>query len=179
MVIPNDIQKIKHEVHQPLDWYKYGSTNTIEKTNCFSHAFGITDTSLFQYCRLGIISDKKEMTEEYKSTEEVRELFLLDAMSVGLIVEEIEHKSLFDKFSLLNTISKVRLQNNQYIVALFVKDYRKDDGHIDDFHFIRYDTEKGWSEKIKGQRVHFFEDIIEEWLTDWYYELVGVFKVTC
>lgn len=177
MVIPNDIEKIKLDAHQPLKWHEYNSTNVRDNTNCFSHAIGIT-VPLLKYYRLGVLSGKKNVKEEYKSIEEVRDLFLADMSVLDLKIEEILYADT-SKFSLLKSIQNIELHSNQHIVVLFVSVLEgKESGRIKDFHFIRYDKEKGWSEKWRGRNVYFFEDISIEWPSGWNNIMVGVFKVT-
>ena len=112
--------------------------------------------------------------------EEVKDLFLSDAHVLDLDVEEIiPAGGDLSKYSLLTHISKIELQNNQHIVVLFVKIY--EDGNkerIRDFHFLRYDKEKGWSEKRLRNNVYFFEDISREWPSCWNDRTVGAFKIT-
>lgn len=72
-----------------------------------------------------------------------------------------------------------KLQNNQHIVVLFVKIYENGGKErIRDFHFIRYDKEKGWSEKRFRNNVYLFEDIGREWPSCWNDRTVGAFKIT-
>ena len=177
MVIPNDIEKIKRDLHQPLNWDDYNSTYIRDNTNCFSHAIGIT-VPLLKYYRLGVLSGKKDVKEEYKSIEEVQDLFLSDMSALNLKVEEISYADT-SKFSLLKSIPNIELQSNQHIVVLFVKIYEnKGKESIRDFHFIRYDKEKGWSEKWRRRNVYFFQDITIGWPSGWNDRMVGVFKIT-
>lgn len=177
MVIPNDIEKIKRDVHQPLKWSEYDSTNVRDNTNCFSHAVGSV-VPLINYYRLGMLSEKKGIKEEYLSIEETKDLFLSDMSILDLKVEEIPYANA-SKFSLLKSISNIELQSNQHIVVLFVKIYEnKGKESIRDFHFIRYDKEKGWSEKWRRRNVYFFQDITIGWPSGWNDRMVGVFKIT-
>lgn len=176
----NEILEIRRNVHQPLKWEDYNSTNVRDNTNAFAHAIGSTNVSDPRYYRLGMVSGKKKLKQEYFSLEEVKDLFLSDAHVLELDVEEIILAGGdLSKYSLLDHISKIELQNNQHIVVLFVKIYV--DGkreRILDFHFLRYDEGKGWSEKILRRNVYFFEDISREWPSCWYDRTVGAFKIT-
>lgn len=174
MIAKENLENIKKAVHQPLNWGDYNSTAVIEDTNCFSHAIGSTVTSNRPAYRLGMLSGKKELKDEYNSKEEVKNLFLADLSTLELKVEEIPFVHLI---SFLDDLSNIDLADNEHIVALFVKIYGRDE-IIRDFHFLRYDKEKGWSDKRWGWRVHFFENILMEWPSDWNDRLVGVFKVT-
>ena len=60
----NEILEIRRNVHQPLKWEDYNSTNIRNNTNCFSHAIGSTNVSDPRYYRLGMLSGKKELKEE-------------------------------------------------------------------------------------------------------------------
>lgn len=171
------IEKIKRDVHQPLKWNDYNSTNVRNNTNAFSHAIGSTVASASQYYRLGMLSDKKALKEEYKSIEEVKDLFLADMSALDLKVERILGTE--TKFSLVESIQNTELENNQHIVVLFVSVFEgKESGRIKDFHFIRYDEENGWSEKMFRENVHIFQDILAEWPSVCKRKMVAVYKVT-
>lgn len=174
MIAQENLEKIKKAVHQPLNWEDYNSTSVVENTNCFSHAIGSTVTSDKSAYSLGMISGKRKLESGYVSKDEVSSLFISDLSVIGLDMEEIPFESLS---AFLENIPKIDLANNEHIVALFVKEYRKDD-IIRYFHFLRYDKERGWSEKRWNRKVCFFEDISREWPSDWNDRLIGVFKVT-
>ena len=176
------LEKIIESVHRPMAWDQYNSTNVRNNTNCFSHAIGSTATSDRRVYRLGVISGngyksgKKDIEQEYFSAKEVKELFLSDLRVLELDAEEI---LLRDKDEILEHISNMNLQDNQYIVALFVKTYREwGKMRIRDFHFLRYDEEKGWSEKRFTQNVIFLNNIKFQWPSSWNDESVGVFVIT-
>lgn len=174
MIAQENLEKIKKAVHQPLNWEDYNSTAVMENTNCFSHAIGSTVTEDRSAYRLGMLSGKKELKDEYSSIEEVKNLFLADLSTLELKVEEIPFVHLI---TFLDNLSNIDLAENEHIVALFVTIYGKDE-IIRDFHFLRYDKEKGWSERRKGWKVYFIENILREWPSDWNDRLVGIFKVT-
>lgn len=167
-------EKIKKAVHQPLNWGDYDSTSVIEDTNCFSHAIGSTVTSDKSAYSLGMISGKRRLQIGFISKDEVRELFIADLSVIGLEMEEIPFENLS---TFLKNIPNIDLADNEHIVALFVKEYREND-IIRYFHFLRYDKEKGWSEKRLNRNVYFFEDISKEWPSNWNDMLIGVFKIT-
>ena len=114
------------------------------------------------------------MKDGYCSKDEVKSIFKADLSVIELKEEEIpfENLPLF-----LEYLTKQNLTENEHIVALFVKIYGRDE-NIRDFHFLRYDKEKGWSEKRWNRKVHFFENIIREWPSDWNDRLIGIFKIT-
>ena len=174
MIDQKNLEKIKNAVHQPLNWEDYNSTSVVEDTNCFSHAIGSTVTSDISAYRLGILSGKKELGMEYFSKEEVKTLFQDDLSVIGLEAKEIpfENLRLF-----LEKLSEMKFADNEYVVALFVRIYGRDE-KIMDFHFLRYDKEKGWSEKRWTRRVHFIENILIRWPSSWNDKLIGVFKIT-
>lgn len=174
MIAKENIEKIKKAVHQPLNWGDYDSTSVIEDTNCFFHAIESTVTSDISAYRLGMLSGKKKLRDRYISKMEVKNLFQSDLLVLELENEEIPFENLK---SFLEYLPKIDLANNEHIVALFVTIYGKDE-NIRDFHFIRYDKEKGWSEKRWGWKVHFIENISREWPSNWNDQLIGIFKIT-
>lgn len=176
MGLPENIEELKLAVHKPLEWSDYDSTNINSVTNCFSHAIGSTVISNPKLYRLGMISSKKSSNEEYISSKEVKELFGADLTKLDLEAKEMVFKS-FNKYSVIKAVSESKLQTNQYIVLLFVKDYGRIEEKIKDFHFIRFDYEKGWTEKLKGN-IRFFKDILEECPSNWFDKLIGVFLIT-
>lgn len=174
MIAKENLEKIKNAVHQPLNWGDYNSTSVIEDTNCFSHAIGSTVTSDISAYRLGMLSENKKVKDKYFSKTEVKDLFMADASVLELKVEEIPFK---DLTTFLSYISDTDLADNEHIVALFVRIYGRDE-NILDFHFLRYDKEKGWSEKRWSRRIHIIENISMEWPSAWNDRLVGIFKIT-
>lgn len=173
MIAQENLEKIKKAVHQPLNWNDYNSTSVIEYTNCFAHAIGSTITEELCAYRLGMISGRKNKEEKYFSEEEVKFLFQADLSVIELSIQEIPFENLE---TFLQNIQEINLKDNEHIVALFVKVYKKK--YIADFHFLRYDKEKGWSEKRWGWKLHFIENILMEWPSSWNHKLVGVFKIT-
>lgn len=174
MIDHKNIEKIKNAVHRPLNWEDYNSTSVVEDTNCFSHAIGSTVTSDITAYRLGRLSDKKGLGKEYFSKEEVKNLFREDLSVIDLEAKEIpfENLRLF-----LEKLSEMKFADNEHVVALFVRTYGRDE-KIMDFHFLRYDKEKGWSEKRWNRKVHFIENILIGWPSSWNDKLIGVFKIT-
>lgn len=173
MITQENIERIKKAVHQPLNWEDYNSTSVIEDTNCFSHAIGSTATAIRTAYRIGMLSGNKKEDEKYISIQEVKKLFLADLSVLQLENEEIPFENLT---SFLEYLPKIDLSDNQYIVALFVKIYGN--YNIMDFHFLRYDKEKGWSEKRWNCKARFLEHISREWPSNWNDRLVGIFKIT-
>ena len=173
MIAKENVEKIKKAVHQPLNWEDYNSTFVKENTNCFSHAIGSTVTADHTAYRLGMLSGTKKLKDGYISKEEVKSIFKADLAVLELQSEEIpfENLTLF-----LSDMQNIELKDNEHIVALFVKVYGKE--IIRDFHFLRYDKDKGWSDKRWGWKLHFVENISREWPSDWNDKLVGIFKIT-
>lgn len=167
------LAKIKDAVHQPLNWDDYSSTEVQGRTNCFSHAIGSTLALEQPYYRLGAISEKKEVNSEYDSDKEIKDLFLSDASELALEVEEITVEDGIPFF--LKDIVNWDFADNEYVVALFAQIYPN--GKIWDFHFLRYDPEKGWTEKNKCGHIVFFESIKIDWPSAVKYRLIGIFKV--
>lgn len=174
MIAKENVEKIKKAVHQPLNWEDYNSTSVIEDTNCFAHAIGSTITLDKAAYRFGALSGKKDLDEAYFSSEEVKSLFISDLSILELKFEEIPFENLT---SFLENISNIDFSDNEHIVAIFIKQYRKDD-IVRYFHLLRYDKDKGWSDKRWGWKLHFVENISREWPSDWNDKLVGVFKIT-
>lgn len=172
MITQENLEKIKNAVHQPLNWEDYNSTSVIEDTNCFSHAIGSTVTSYRSAYSLGVISGKRKLESGYESKDEVKSLFISDLSVLGLKAEEIQFESVA---AFLENIPD--LAENEHIVALFAKQYREND-IVRYFHFLRYDKEKGWSEKRWKIKIHFIENISMEWPSNWNDKLVGIFKIT-
>lgn len=172
MILKENLEKIKCAVHRPLNWDDYNSTKVQLHTNCFSHAIGSTVTDVQTAYRLGMISRKNEAVP-YSSKEEVKQFFLDDALAIGLEIEEVQTGTYLPLF--LKNIAKMKLADNEHIVALFVKVYGNE--KIADFHFLRYDHKKGWSEKRWGNPVLFLEDIQREWPSSLNNRLIGIFKV--
>lgn len=169
------IEEIKKVVHQPLNWEEYESSSKCRLTNCFAHAIGNTSATVhnsdsYEAHRLGMISGLKQKNEKYISKQEVKELFLSDIAMLDLQAEEILFEN---KWSFFGRFSDIQLEKNQHVVVLFVKLNRNE---IEDFHFLRFDLEIGWSEKRWCFKPYVFEDIFKEWPSD--FELVGVYKIT-
>lgn len=170
------VEKIKLAVHKPLNWEDYNSSDKRVNTNCLSHAIGSTVTIDSSIYRLGMISERREFKYTFKSREELKEFFLSDMKVLELETEEIPF---IDKATFLKDMEQMQLDYNQYIVALFVKvNERGGTESILDFHFIRYDQNKGWSEKRVNNYVNVFYNISVQWPSSWNDRLVGVFKIT-
>lgn len=174
MITVENFEKIKRAVHQPLNWDDYNSTSVMDNTNCFAHAIGSTVTADGCAYRLGILSGLKDVEEKYFSINEVNEIFEADLNSIDLEFQKIKVKdvSLFLK----EEIQDFKLEDNQYIVALFVKVYGPE--IIRDFHFLRFDKEIGWSEKRWRSNVYFIKNILMFWPCDWNDRLVGIYQIT-
>lgn len=170
------IEKIKLAVHKPLNWEDYNDSDKRTNTNCLSHAIGSTVTIDSSIYRLGMISERRKFKYTFKSREELKDFFLSDMKVLELKTEEI---SFTDKVSFLNEVKQMHLEDNQYIVALFAKiNERGGTESILDFHFIRYDQDKGWSEKRTNNYINFFYNMSIQWPSSWNDRLVGIFKIT-
>lgn len=177
MVFPDNFEQIKRAVSEPMDWYYYDSTIVRDKTNSYSHAIGSTVISNPSIYRPGVISGRKKDSDRYKSREELKEDTLSDLSALGLHVCEIS--PILEKDKILDCVSHIKLESNQHIIVLFAIIYEdKGEEKIRGFHFLRYDADKGWSEKKYGGYVHFFEDISMSWPSNWYDKPVAVFKIT-
>lgn len=170
------LEAIKDSVHYDEVFFKdnrYNETAVMEDTNCFAHAIGSRITNNRVYYRLGSISQRKILNQSYFTNQEVKELFLSDAEMLELDVEELPIKK--DKESIIQGVENIKLEENQYIVVLFVQKYA--DGKISDFHFIRFDKDIGWTEKKYDQRLTYIENINISWPTFWM-EIVGTFLIS-
>jgi len=172
MITPEILEKIKSAVHQPLNWDDYNSTNVQVNTNCFSHAIGSTVIDEPSVYRIGMMSRRKRLKQQYYSQEEVKELFLADMQEIGLELKEIPVGNV--PFFLQN-VNKLNFTDKEHLIALFVEVYGNQ--RIADFHFLRYDQNKGWSEKRCRNPVVYFENIQRQWPSSWTNKLVGVWKV--
>ena len=153
-------------IHKELDFSKYQSTIIREETNCYSHAIGAESP-----CRIGGISELKPLGEKYRSKEELKTLFLEDLKTLGLRVEEIEISS---KEDCLLKIEETDLEENQHLILLFAICYRN--GIINDFHFWRYDSKEGLSEKYFYQHPNLLSYPSRSWTSSM--KLVGMFRIT-
>ena len=135
-----DLKKLEAAVHKPMDYSEYASSYVESHVNCYTHAIGAT--SIHMGLRIGEICGKKPILKEFVSDEEIKELFLADMQKIHLVCREIDKHN---KWALLKWISKANLDETEAVVMLFVQ--HNSDGSIRDFHFWRYDSEKGYTEK--------------------------------
>lgn len=170
MKTKNVIETIKEAVHQPINFKDFESTDVRKNTNCFALAIGSTVTADKTLYRLGRISGRKPLDEKFFSIEEVKDLFLADLEALDLKYESL---ALHGKSQILAYTSGLKLQENEHIVVMFVREMANNT--IMDFHFLRYDN-RGWSEKIGLSYFSTGENI--SWPSNWYDKLVGVFKIT-
>jgi hypothetical protein len=162
----------KREVHEPLDYSKYDSTDIVNSTNAVTHAYGITTVRDPRFCRIGVVSKTKSVQEQYFSKKDLKTCFEADLETWGLKYVEIPINY---KMGFLNEVYKMELLPRQYVVVLFAKIYA--DGNIVDYNLLRYDS-KGWSEKRYGKKVYYYNDIYREWPSplQWY-ETVAAFVI--
>ena len=165
------INLIKETVHKPLNYSDYSETIIREYTNCYAHAIGSTIPDDKGTYRLGIISGKRKSIFGYSSIEEVKNFFLEDMKTLELGVEELE---IFKEELIGN--EKNFIKEKQHIVVLFAEKRRKD-MPIMEFHFFRYDTEMGWTEKRYGT-ISLPVNTNIGWLDRWPYIQVGIFRIT-
>ena len=157
------IKIIKQQVHEtPPDDSVYSSTSTRDNTNCYSYALGATHPYLSLY-RIGTISGRKSIEENYVSTAEIIDLLLSDLDCLNL------------EYTAITEIPE-QLPERTYIIKLYVKIYAN--GMIGDYHFIRFD--KGtWSEKWRGQKPATLEGkSVNRYDENWMYHHVLTLKIT-
>lgn len=155
--IRNNIIK---EVHTKPLFEKYNESNVRNNTNCYSHALGSTFPYLKAY-RIGAICSKKPITEEYRSIEEIKKLLFLDCEAIQLKIEE---SSLEEE-----------LLEGQFKIALFVEKWSN--GRINDYHFFRFDNGI-WTEKRKREPMVVVEDLKENKVNYYPWNLGGFYKIT-
>lgn len=165
------IEQIKEAVHNPLDYKDYNNSYVQDNTNCFAHAIGSTVTADRTLYRLGMISEKKPIDQEYFSEEEVKDLFISDTKILELELTELEFRN---KHQFLDLVENIELKENEHIVVIFVKKYF--DQKIHDFHFLRYDSQCGWTEHYRNRHLSYL-DIRYNW-PSFCMEVVGAFIVT-
>lgn len=164
------LEQIKEAVHNPLNYKDYNNSYVQDNTNCFAHAIGSTVTADRTLYRLGMISEKKPIDQQYFSEEEVKNLFLSDTKVLGLEITELEFRN---KGQFLTLLDNLQLNENEHIVVLFVKKYF--DQKIHDFHFLRYDYQSGWTEHYRSQPLSYL-DTRYSW-PSFCMEVVGAFKI--
>ena len=136
-----DLKELEAAVHKELDYSLYTSTQIKDKVNCYTHAIGATSIGIG--LRIGEICGKKPILKAYDSDEEIKNLFIEDMKKLHLICREIDiHQN---KFKMIERIKKLKPMKNEAVVMLFVQ--HNSDGYIRDFHFWRFDNQKGFSEK--------------------------------
>lgn len=168
------LEVAKAEAHNKLDYRKYESTSVADATNCATHAYGITTILDPRICRIGVISGKRAEDEEYLSRADLKRCFMADLEELGLVYEEVP---IITKSGFLKDVNKMELAENQHIAVLFAKVYL--DRKISDFHLLRYDNQKGWTEKYYHRKPNDIQDIDREWPSplQWY-ERVAAFVIT-
>lgn len=75
------------EVHSKPSFEKYESTRVRNNTNCYSHALGMTFPNIELY-RIGAISNKKPVDQEYFSIEEIKELLFSNCEKLQLKIKD-------------------------------------------------------------------------------------------
>lgn len=163
---------IKIDSHQAFKYKEMINSTVVRKnTNCFSVAIGSTCTIDKTLYRLGMLSEKKTVDEAYKSFKEIKDLFLSDLEAIELRYKELNLKT---QSSIEQYVRSNSLSERNHIVVLFAKEFA--DKKIHDFHFLRYDSEIGWSEKCGRQPLFIGKNVT--WPSNWYDKLIGCYKIT-
>lgn len=170
MIDNSTILAVNEAVHKPLNYNDYDQTAVREGTNCYSHAIGSTVHSDNRVYRLGAASGKN-LDDYYTSIQEVNELLLSDLKIFELEIEKLE----LDKKDLIGSEMSI-IEPDQLIIALFAQQRRENDV-IKEFHFIRYDSVKGWTEKRWGFKP-FEVNAKINWYDFWPYKQVGIYRIT-
>ena len=163
-----DLKKLEAAVHNKMNYSEYDSTSVKDNVNCYTHAIGAT--SIGMGLRIGEICGKKPILQSFVSDKEVKDLFLEDMKKIHLICRPIEAK---DKTAVLNWIKNANLKIEEAVVMLFVQ--HNSDGSIRDFHFWRYDNEKGFTEKRFWNYLEVNEIPQYQWPEDEMNHFVGAF----
>lgn len=80
--------EILSQVHSKPCFEAYEATNVRNNTNCYSHALGIISPYPEFFCRIGAISGKKAINENYFSIEEIKKLLFFDCKALQLKIKE-------------------------------------------------------------------------------------------
>ena len=152
------VARIKEQVHRELNFSDYDSTVCRNTTSCYSHAIGAT-AAFDRIYRVGAISGRKPIGEEYISVDEVIKLLSLDMETLDLGFELYQNEDLLE---------------NQYLIMLLIKSYRD---RVNDYHFLRCDNGV-WTEKWRGQKPLVIDDISKTQYMSFPWERIGVYKIT-
>lgn len=156
----NKITALLEQVHSKPSFERYQDTNVRNSTNCYSHALGTTLPYLELY-RVGAVSKRKPINQEYFSVEEIKELLFLDCEALQLNIEESSLEE--------------QLSDNEYKIMLFVKIWGN--GKIGDYHFWRF--EDGiWTEKWKTRGMNIIQNFERDKLDYFPWNFVGIYKIS-
>lgn len=159
------ISKIRNAVHEEFHFEDYNSTNVRDNTCCYSHAIGST-LPFKEFYRIGAISGRKGIKEEYRSEQEIEDLLCSDLEFLNLDIEKVNQEEII--FNELN--------ENQYYIKLYLKIYRGN--IISDYHFIRGDKGGIWSEKWWGQNVTILNNLNLSRYKGFPWKYVATFKIS-
>lgn len=164
------IEMIKMDLHNnETDFESYNNYNVRINTNCYAYAIGAT-LEYSEVYRLGVFSGKKmDIEEPYSSEKEMKYLLESDLDSLEIQYENIEGK---DEEELKNEVSKIDLHSNQHVIVLFGNHYAN--GLLKDFHFLRYDKNRGWTDKRWG----IMPQLISDWPYSLYYNVIAAYIIT-
>lgn len=168
--------RVKTAVHNPLDYKEYDATETVDSINCYAHAIGAT--AVHRKLRVGDLCGKKAITQMYLSDDEIETLFLQDMAELELECQKRyfeESRTWNGRKQVLDKLSNTMISQNTVIVLLFV--LHNGDGSIRDFHFWRYDGEKGFTEKRPRQRLSRIEDPAYSWPASELNHFVGMYLI--
>lgn len=156
------ISALQKQANSTPTFEKYKETNVRDNTNCYSHALGLTLPYPELYCRIGAISGKKPIDQDYFSIEEIKTLLFSDCETLHL---GIKTSSLEEKL----------ISSREYKIALFVKIWGN--GKIAGCHFWRY--ENGiWTEKWPGRGMNVIQDFQRDKLDYFPWNFVGIYKIS-
>ncbi len=167
------LNKIYVQVHEPLNYDEYDSTMVRNNTNCFSHAIGTICTMDPTLFRPGRISGLKSINHEFVSIDELRNCFLSDLKVLDLSVKPLQFDN---KVQFLTSFTGLKVLERQHVVVQLAKIYS--DERIHDFHFLRYDPNREWTEKVPYMPLFYVDDIDRDWPDEMYYKVIGAYLIT-
>jgi len=113
------------------------------------------------YCRIGAISGKKPIHQDYFSIEEITTLLFFDCEKLRLKIE----KSFLEE----------ELLDRQYKIALFVRIWANQ--KIGGCHFWRYENGL-WTEKWPRRGMNVIQDFQRDKLDYFPWNFVGIYKIS-
>ena len=155
------IANLKRVVHANTDISRKAFDPTLKRdiVNCYGYAIG-SDLPYEKFYSIGNISGLRSIGTSLKSVAQAEKLLFLDMEELGLGIEKYKDDEIGD---------------DQYLIKLILKIYAN--GLIHDFHFLRSEDGREWTEKWKGQHPRKLDSYSTQY-DHFPYQVVGVYKVT-